>query len=57
MESVEISECDDTPLELFGDAAGKGQALHWRAALMGREVFAKQSVFVNGKIDHEKVEN
>ena len=28
MESVEIAECDDAPLETVGDAAGEGQALH-----------------------------
>ena len=45
------------PLKVFGDAAGEGQALHWRAALVGREVFAQQPVFVDGESDHEQVED
>ena len=30
VESVEIAECDDAPLKVVGDAAGEGEALHWR---------------------------
>jgi hypothetical protein len=30
VESVEIAECDDVPLEMIGDAAGEGKTLHSR---------------------------
>ena len=33
MEAVEIAERDDAPLEAVGDAAGEGQALHWRGLI------------------------
>ena len=57
VEAVEIAERDDAPLQGFGDAAGEGQALHCCARLVGREVFAKQAVFVDREIDHEQVED
>ena len=31
VESVEIAECDDAPLEVIGDSAGEGEPLHWSA--------------------------
>src|SRR5690242_15054933 len=57
VETVEIAECDDGPAQAFGDAAGEGQALHRAAALVGRKVLPQQSVFVDGKSDHEQVED
>ncbi len=37
VESVEIAERENAPLQLIGDPAGEGKPLHWRASLSGLE--------------------
>jgi len=32
METVEIAECDDAPLQIVGDAAGESEPLHYERA-------------------------